>query len=75
MTNISGQGARWEGWLPFQGRPGSRWKSFRRPADLRQNGPSLRRADLKYRHIPASALLALSRFASNLDGVIYEFTA
>ena len=45
------------------------------PQGFGQNGPLLRRKDWKYRHIPAPFLLALSHFDSNLDGVIYEFTA
>ena len=36
--------------------------------DLKQNGPTLRRKAWKYRHIPAPFLLALSHFASNLNG-------
>jgi hypothetical protein len=40
-----------------------------------QNDTSLRREGLKYRHITAPTLLALSRFASNLGGVVYGFTA
>jgi hypothetical protein len=40
------------------------------PKGFDQNGPELRRIVLKYRHIPAPILLALSRFASNLDGAI-----
>jgi hypothetical protein len=48
---------------------------FRRGGGFDQNGTSLRQEALKYRHIPASSLLALSHFASNLDGAVYEFTA
>ncbi|MPS67653.1 MAG: hypothetical protein E2586_04055 [Novosphingobium sp.] len=44
------------------------------PSGFDQNGPSLRREVLKYRHIPSPSLLALSHFASNLDGAVYEFT-
>ncbi|MEJ2410145.1 MAG: hypothetical protein P8Y48_12630, partial [Novosphingobium sp.] len=35
-----------------------------------QNGPVLRQEALKYGHIPAPSFLALSHFASNLDGAI-----
>ena len=34
MANISGQNGRREGFLPFQGHFGLRWKPFRRPEDL-----------------------------------------
>jgi hypothetical protein len=40
------------------------------PKGFDQNGPELRRIVLKYQHIPAPILPALSRFASNLDGAI-----
>jgi hypothetical protein len=45
------------------------------PKGFDQNGTSLRQEALKYRHIPAPSFLALSHFASNLDGAVYEFTA
>jgi hypothetical protein len=75
MTNISAQGGRREGLVAL---PRAAWfemEVISTSCGFDQNGPSLRRAVLKYRHIPAPALLALSRFASNLDGVAYEFTA
>jgi hypothetical protein len=45
------------------------------PKGFSQNGPLLRRKGLRYRHIPAPSLLALSHSALNLDGAVYEFTA
>jgi hypothetical protein len=45
------------------------------PKGFDQNGPSRRQEALKYRHIAAPSFLALSHFASNLDGAIHEFTA
>tara|TARA_Y100000815_G_C13330258_1_gene495697 strand:- start:492 stop:647 length:156 start_codon:yes stop_codon:yes gene_type:complete len=47
---------------------------FPRPGGFDQNGPALRRQALKYRHIPAACVLALTHFASNLDGAVYGFT-
>jgi hypothetical protein len=43
------------------------------PKGFDQNGPLLRREVWKYRHIPAPSLLALSHFASNLDGAAIEY--
>ncbi|WP_156427384.1 hypothetical protein [Novosphingobium sp. Fuku2-ISO-50] len=48
---------------------------FAVPSGFDPKGPSQRRSGLKYRHIPAPSLLALGLLASNLDGVVYEFTA
>ncbi|WP_395390906.1 hypothetical protein WBP07_10100 [Novosphingobium sp. BL-8A] len=45
------------------------------PSGFDQNGPSLCQEALKYGHIPAPSFLALSHFASNLDGAVYEFKA
>ncbi|WP_327195336.1 hypothetical protein, partial [Sphingomonas sp. LH128] len=45
------------------------------PKGFDQKGPAPRRQALKYRHIPSPCLLALSHFASNLDGAVYEFTS
>ncbi|MBN9143350.1 hypothetical protein, partial [Novosphingobium sp.] len=38
-------------------------------------GPLRRRLGSKYRHIPSPRLLALGRLASNLEGVVYGYTA
>jgi hypothetical protein len=43
------------------------------PKGFDQNGPLLRRKGLRYRHIPAPSLLALSRFGSNLERDLIEF--
>ena len=73
MANISGQIGRREGWLPFQGRFGSRWKPFGRPEGVWTEWP-----------IAASAILEISTyscvlppstepFSPNLEGVVIEY--
>jgi hypothetical protein len=59
-----------------------RSKPFWRPSDLTHFVHcfvgklwSQRRPPVKYRHIPVTCRLTLSKMASNLDGDIYEFTA
>jgi hypothetical protein len=43
------------------------------PQGFDQNGPLLRQETWKYRHIPAASFLALSHFASNLEGAGIEY--
>ncbi|CAM4149092.1 hypothetical protein NOLU111490_09895 [Novosphingobium lubricantis] len=75
MTNMSGQGARREGWLPFQRAAWFEMEVISTSYGFDQNGHLPRQSGLKYRHIPEPSFLAPGRFASNLDGVVYAFTA